>query len=110
MFSYLKNSFRSNRYNKKKLVSHSTMYSLENKSSLTTIEALIGFYQFNQLNLKEDFKSHCIRVYIGCILAPIPNVKAKKHGKTMLFNYVLTVILKYYTLKKFLQTYHFLQS
>ncbi len=45
---------------------------------MTTKEALIGFYKFNKLNLVEDFKSHCVRVYIGCILAPVPNVKARK--------------------------------
>lgn len=45
---------------------------------LTTREALIGFYKFNQLNLTEDFSSHCVRVYIGCLLAPVPNVKARK--------------------------------
>ena len=45
---------------------------------MTTKEALIGFYKFNRLNLAEDFKSHCVRVYIGCILAPVPNVKARK--------------------------------
>ncbi|MBO9701743.1 MAG: hypothetical protein J7604_16170 [Sporocytophaga sp.] len=45
---------------------------------MTTREALIGFYKFNKLNLSEDFKSHCVRVYIGCILAPVPNVSARK--------------------------------
>ena len=45
---------------------------------MTTKEALIGFYNFNKLNLKEDFKSHCVRVYIGCLLTPVPNIKARK--------------------------------
>ncbi|MFN3404848.1 MAG: hypothetical protein ACK40G_12185 [Cytophagaceae bacterium] len=45
---------------------------------LTTKEALIRFYKFNRLNLIDDFKSHCVRVYIGCILAPVPNIKARK--------------------------------
>jgi len=45
---------------------------------MTTKEALIGFYRFNRLNLADDFKSHCVRVYIGCILAPVPNVAARK--------------------------------
>lgn len=45
---------------------------------MTTKEALLGFYKFNRLNLAEDFKAHCVRVYIGCILAPVPNVKARK--------------------------------
>lgn len=45
---------------------------------MTTREALIGFYKFNKLNLSEDFKSHCVRVYIGCILAPVPNVSARR--------------------------------
>lgn len=45
---------------------------------MTTKEALIGFYKFNNLNLSADFESHCVRVYIGCILAPVPNLKARK--------------------------------
>ncbi|MEN2400166.1 hypothetical protein GKZ90_0010280 [Flavobacterium sp. MC2016-06] len=45
---------------------------------MTTKEALIGFYQYNQLNLITDFESHCVRVYIGCILAPVPNINARK--------------------------------
>ncbi len=48
------------------------------KSDMTTKDALIGFYRFNQLNLTADFESHCVRVYIGCILAPVPNIKARK--------------------------------
>jgi hypothetical protein len=45
---------------------------------MTTKEALIGFYKYNQLNLNADFESHCVRVYIGCILAPVPNIDARK--------------------------------
>jgi len=45
---------------------------------MTVKEALIGFYKFNSLNLTQDFESHCVRVYIGCILAPVPNVNARK--------------------------------
>ena len=45
---------------------------------MTTREALIGFYKFNRLNLTADFESHCVRVYIGCILAPVPNINARK--------------------------------
>lgn len=45
---------------------------------MTIKEALIGFYKFNNLNLTADFESHCVRVYIGCLLAPVPNVKARK--------------------------------
>ncbi|MDB4925827.1 hypothetical protein [Mucilaginibacter sp.] len=45
---------------------------------MTVKEALIGFYKFNRLNLTEDFESHCVRVYIGCILAPVPNINARK--------------------------------
>jgi len=45
---------------------------------MTTKEALIGFYKFNHLNLTADFESHCVRVYIGCLLAPVPNIKARK--------------------------------
>lgn len=45
---------------------------------MTTKEALIGFYKFNQLNLTADFESHCVRVYIGCLLAPVPNINARK--------------------------------
>lgn len=40
-------------------------------------EALIGFYKFNQLDIAGDFESHCVRVYIGCILAPVPNIQAR---------------------------------
>lgn len=47
-------------------------------SDMTTKDALIGFYRFNQLNLTADFESHCVRVYIGCILAPVPNLNARK--------------------------------
>ncbi|RKR85525.1 hypothetical protein BDD43_5796 [Mucilaginibacter gracilis] len=45
---------------------------------MTVREALIGFYKFNSLNLTSDFESHCVRVYIGCILAPVPNINARK--------------------------------
>lgn len=45
---------------------------------MTTKEALIGFYKFNRLNLTKDFKSHCVRVYIGCLLTPVPNIPARK--------------------------------
>jgi hypothetical protein len=45
---------------------------------MTVKEALIGFYKFNSLNLTQDFESHCVRVYIGCILAPVPNISARK--------------------------------
>jgi hypothetical protein len=45
---------------------------------MTVKEALIGFYKFNSLNLTDDFESHCVRVYIGCILAPVPNINARK--------------------------------
>jgi len=45
---------------------------------MTVKEALIGFYKFNQLNLTADFESHCVRIYIGCILAPVPNIAARK--------------------------------
>nr|WP_294934830.1 hypothetical protein [uncultured Flavobacterium sp.] len=45
---------------------------------MTTREALIEFYKYNQLNLTADFESHCVRVYIGCILAPVPNIQARK--------------------------------
>ncbi|WP_461449442.1 hypothetical protein [Mucilaginibacter sp.] len=45
---------------------------------MTVKEALIGFYKFNSLNLAQDFESHCVRVYIGCILAPVPNINARK--------------------------------
>jgi hypothetical protein len=45
---------------------------------MTTKEALIGFYKFNRLNLTDDFKSHCVRVYIGCLLTPVPNIPARK--------------------------------
>lgn len=45
---------------------------------MTVKEALIGFYKFNSLNLTQDFESHCVRVYIGCILAPVPNINARK--------------------------------
>jgi hypothetical protein len=45
---------------------------------MTTKEALIGFYKFNRLNLTDDFESHCVRVYIGCLLTPVPNIPARK--------------------------------
>jgi hypothetical protein len=45
---------------------------------MTVKEALIGFYKFNQLNLAADFESHCVRVYIGCLLAPVHNINARK--------------------------------
>jgi hypothetical protein len=45
---------------------------------MTVKEALIGFYKFNSLNLTQDFESHCVRVYIGCILAPVPNINSRK--------------------------------
>ncbi|MFA6087156.1 hypothetical protein [Mucilaginibacter sp.] len=45
---------------------------------MTVKEALIGFYKFNRLNLTQDFESHCVRVYVGCILAPVPNINARK--------------------------------
>ena len=45
---------------------------------MTVKEALIGFYKFNSLNLTDDFESHCVRVYIGCILAPVPTINARK--------------------------------
>ena len=45
---------------------------------MTTKDALIGFYKFNRLNLTDDFKSHCVRVYIGCLLTPVPNIPARK--------------------------------
>lgn len=45
---------------------------------MTAREALIGFYKYNQLNLTADFESHCVRVYIGCILTPVPNISARK--------------------------------
>jgi hypothetical protein len=45
---------------------------------MTIKEALIGFYKFNRLNLSADFESHCVRIYIGCILASVPNIKARK--------------------------------
>ena len=45
---------------------------------MTTKEALLGFYEFNNLNLADDFKTHCVRVCIGCMLAPGPNVNARK--------------------------------
>ncbi len=51
---------------------------------MTVKEALIGFYKFNSLNLSQDFESHCVRVYIGCILAPVPNINARK--KYLKFN------------------------
>lgn len=52
--------------------------SSDNTFPLTIREALIGFYKFNQLNLSDDFGKHCVRVYIGCILAPVPNINARK--------------------------------
>lgn len=45
---------------------------------MTIRQALIEFYKYNQLNLTDDFESHCVRVYIGCILAPVPNIQARK--------------------------------
>jgi hypothetical protein len=45
---------------------------------MTAKDALLKFYNFNKLNLTDDFKSHCVRVYIGCILAPVPNINARK--------------------------------
>lgn len=48
------------------------------EKQVTTKEALITFYRFNRLNLISDFKSHCVRVYIGCLLAPVPNINARK--------------------------------
>jgi hypothetical protein len=45
---------------------------------MTTKDALIGFYKFNRLNLTDDFKSHCVRVYIGCLLTPVLNIPARK--------------------------------
>ncbi|MEO6523960.1 MAG: hypothetical protein ABIN91_19910 [Mucilaginibacter sp.] len=45
---------------------------------MTVKEALIGFYKFNSLNLTDDFEAHCVRIYIGCILAPVPNINARK--------------------------------
>jgi len=51
---------------------------LQNDTDMTTREALIAFYKFNRLNLAADFESHCVRVYIGCILAPVPNINARK--------------------------------
>ena len=50
----------------------------ESEFNLTIQEALIGFYKYNKLNLTADFSSHCVRVYIGCILAPVPNINARK--------------------------------
>ncbi len=46
--------------------------------TVTIKEALVGFYKFNRLNLTDDFASHCVRVYIGCLLAPVPNINARK--------------------------------
>ena len=51
---------------------------MQENSIMTTREALIGFYKFNRLNPSADFESHCVRVYIGCILAPVPNINARK--------------------------------
>jgi hypothetical protein len=48
------------------------------ETGMTVKEALIGFYKFNSLNLAQDFESHCVRVYVGCILAPVPNINARK--------------------------------
>lgn len=45
---------------------------------MTNREALIRFYRFNQLNFTDDLTAHCVRVYIGCILAPVPNIGARK--------------------------------
>ncbi len=51
---------------------------IEKQKTMTTKDALIKFYHFNRLNFTEDLKSHCVRVYIGCILAPVPNIQARK--------------------------------
>lgn len=60
---------------------------------LTIKEALIGFYKFNQLNLTDDFSSHCVRVYIGCLLAPVPNLRARK--KYLKFHDMHHIITEY---------------
>lgn len=51
---------------------------------MTTKEALMGIYKFNRLNLTDDFKAHCVRVYIGCLLTPVLNIPARK--KDMMFH------------------------
>lgn len=65
----------------------------DNVFPLTINEALIGFYKFNQLNLSQDFSSHCVRVYIGCILAPVPNINARK--KYLKFHDIHHIITEY---------------
>lgn len=60
---------------------------------LSVKEALIGFYKFNRLNLSNDFSSHCVRVYIGCILAPVPNIKARR--KYLKFHDIHHIITEY---------------
>jgi hypothetical protein len=60
---------------------------------MTTKEALIGFYKFNRLNLTEDFKAHCVRVYIGCLLTPVPNIPARK--KYLMFHDLHHVLANY---------------
>jgi hypothetical protein len=60
---------------------------------MTTKEALIGFYKFNKLNLTEDFKAHCVRVYIGCLLTPVPNIQARK--KYLMFHDLHHVLANY---------------
>jgi hypothetical protein len=60
---------------------------------MTTKEALIGFYKFNRLNLTEDFKAHCVRVYIGCLLTPVPNIQARK--KYLMFHDLHHVLANY---------------
>ncbi|CAI9687545.1 hypothetical protein HZQ11_09165 [Elizabethkingia anophelis] len=60
---------------------------------LSVKEALIGFYKFNRLNLSKDFSSHCVRVYIGCILAPVPNISARR--KYLKFHDIHHIITEY---------------
>jgi hypothetical protein len=60
---------------------------------MTTKEALIGFYKFNRLNLTEDFKAHCVRVYIGCLLTPVPNIPARK--KYLMFHDLHHILANY---------------
>jgi hypothetical protein len=60
---------------------------------MTTKEALVGFYKFNKLNLTEDFKAHCVRVYIGCLLTPVPNIQARK--KYLMFHDLHHVLANY---------------
>ena len=45
---------------------------------MTNKEALIKFYRFNQLDIEEDMDAEFVQIYIGCILAPIPNIQARK--------------------------------